>query len=228
MPKVSEKAKIKAKKEYIKQEFEIIENEDYDVSDYNLVVKEIGEISDSGELPIRVQRFCDEYVIHYNEEKSAEKAGFPIWNALNVGRQLLSHPRIRREIENRQKKITRKLQITQERVLTEIAAIAYCNMQDFYDPETGELIPIHKLPRHLAAAVEEIQYSRNGKPLRYKLVRKTYGLDAIAKNLGVFDKDADRTLPLEFKQFLNLLPEDLRENIKVNIAKRIENKKNAR
>ncbi|MHB8871248.1 MAG: terminase small subunit [Candidatus Doudnabacteria bacterium] len=218
--RVSKKEKTAAKQDYIATEMEIIQTRPYEPDEYIAAVKELEGITDKDELPFKVERFCNEYVIHYNEEKAAQEAGWPIWNAAMFGRRLLTIPRVKREIENRQKKITKKLQITQERVLTEIASIAYCNLQDYYDEE-GVLKPIHKLTREQAAAIQDIVYDRKGNPKNYRLIQKNYGLDALSKNLGLFDKDAERTLPVDFKQFLALLPQDVQDNIRVSLAKRI-------
>ena len=223
--KVSRKDKIAAKKEFKEQQFSMISTETFDVEEHNSAVKELHALTDDCELPIRVQRFCDEYVIHYNEEKAAEKSGWPIWDAANIGKILLSNKRVKREIELRQQRITRELNITQERVMTELASVAYVNMQDFYNKETGKLIPIQELPRNLAAAIEEVVYDRKGNLMKYRLIPKTYGLDALGKNLGLFDKDVDRKLPVDFKQFLKMLPEDIQEQLKISLAKRIGQKK---
>ena len=218
--RASKKEKTAAKQDYIDTELEIIQTQPYEPEEYIAAVKELDGITDKDELPFKVERFCNEYVIHYNEEKAAQEAGWPIWNAAVFGRRLLTIPRVKREIENRQKKITKKLQITQERVLTEYASVAYSNLQDYYDEE-GVLKPIQKLTREQAAAIQDIVYDRKGNPKSYRLLQKNYGLDALSKNLGLFDKDAERTLPVDFKQFLALLPQDVQDNIRVSLAKRI-------
>jgi len=218
--RVSKKEKTAVKQEYIDTELEIIQTQPYEPEEYIAAVKELDGITDKDELPFKVERFCNEYVIHYNEEKAAQEAGWPIWNAAVFGRRLLTIPRVKREIENRQKKITKKLQITQERVLTEYASVAYSNLQDYYDEE-GVLKPIQKLTREQAAAIQDIVYDRKGNPKSYRLLQKNYGLDALSKNLGLFDKDAERTLPVDFKQFLAMLPQETQDNIRVSLARRI-------
>lgn len=218
---VKEKAKIK--QEEFEKGLEIINNNDFNPDEYVEAVSELEGWNGEGEMPFRVQRFCNEYIIHYNEEIAAQKAGWPVWNASAFGRRLISNPFIQKEIERLQKNLTKKLQITQERVLQEIAGIAYYNMQDYYDHATGELIPVHLLPRELAANIQEISYDKSGK-LKYKLIGKNFGLESLSKYLGLHEKDSERSLPVDLKQFLQMLPKEAQEAIKVGLAKRIGNK----
>jgi phage terminase small subunit len=218
--KATVKEKTAAKRDYIATEMEIIQTQPYEPDEYIAAVKELEGITDKDELPFKVELFCNEFVIHNNEEKAAEKAGWPIWQAAAFGRRLLTYPRVRKEVEKLQKKIVKKLQITQERVLTEYASVAYSNLQDYYH-EDGKLKKIQELTREQAAAIQEFVYDRSGNVKGYRLIQKNYGLDALSKNLGLFDKDAERTLPVDFKQFLALLPQDVQDNIRVSLAKRI-------
>lgn len=216
------KEKKEIRQEYIEKELEIIRNNDYNPDEYIEAISELERWDGSGEMPFRIQRFCNEYVIHYNEEVAAQKAGWPIWNASALGRRLISNPFVQKEIERLQKNLTTKLQITQERVLQEIAGIAYANQQDYYDSE-GELIPIHLLPRELAANVQELITDKHGNQ-RYKLVAKNIGLDSLAKSLSLYEKDSERSLPVDLKQFIALLPQEAQDAIKIGLAKRIGNK----
>lgn len=217
------KEKKEIRQECIEKELEIIQNNDYSPDEYINAISELEDWNGEGEMPFRIQRFCNEYVIHYNEEVAAQKAGWPIWNASALGRRLISNPFVQKEIERLQKNLTKKLQITQERVLQEIAGIAYSNMQDFYDPETGELIPVHKLPREIAANIQEIGYDKSGN-LKYKLIGKNFGLEALAKSLSLYEKDSERSLPVDLKTFISMLPQEAQDAIKIGLARRIGNK----
>lgn len=52
-----------------------------------------------------------------------------------------------------------KLGIDEERVLREMALLAFANVQDLYD-EQGNLIPICDLPRDVAAAIQSVKARR--------------------------------------------------------------------
>ena len=212
------------KERFMQDSLELVQNADFSVDEYNSALKELSTIKEDEDLPVRVQRFCAEYVSSYSGEQAARAAGYPPWNAQVFGARLLANRLVQKEIERLQKKITKKLQITQERVLAEYAHVGYSNFANYYDEE-GKLIPIHKLDREHAAAIQEIVYDRRGNMKGYKLIGKTVALDALSKTLGMFDKDSERTLPVDFKQFCALLPPEIQENIRVGMAKRIGQKK---
>lgn len=210
--------------DFMQETEDLINNTDYSADEYNQAIKIIQSITDQDELPWKVQRFCSEYVVHYDGQKSAIKAGWPEWNANTFAKRLLAHPRVRAEIERLQKNVATKLQITQERVLEEIAHMAYGNVANFYDEE-GILIPVHKLEKHISASIQDMVYDRGGRLLGYKLAAKSVALDALSKTLGIFDKGSDRTLPVDLKQFISMLPQELQDTIRVGFARRVGNKK---
>lgn len=210
--------------DFLQETEDLMNSTDYSADEFNQSIKIIQSITDADELPWKVQRFCSEYVVHYDGKKSAIKSGWPLWQADTFAKRLLSHPRVRQEIERLQKNVVNKLQITTERVLEEYAHMAYGNVANFYNEE-GILIPIHQLEKHVAASIQDIVYDRGGRMIGYKLAAKSVALDALSKTLGIFDKGSDRTLPVDLKQFLSMLPQELQETIRVGLAKRISNKK---
>ena len=73
----------------------------------------------------------------------------------------------------------------------ETAALAAFNMADFYD-EDGLLIPIHELPREVAACVTEVEYDRLTQQLPTKLKAgkdKLGALDKIHRIHGSYELD---------------------------------------
>lgn len=216
---VKQKTKKEERAAFVKKELKTMEEIDFNPDEYNTALKDIQNIDSEDELPFKVQRFCSEYVIHYNEETAATKAGWPIWNATAIGRRLLSIPRVQKQIEDLQKNITKKLQITQERVMTEWANLAYVNIQDFYNAK-GELIPIQDMDRETASMIKKISKDKYGN-LTYELYNKISGLEALSKTLGLFEKTIERTLPFDLKTFIKMLPEDVQDHFKAGLAKRI-------
>jgi len=234
-----ELTKKQLKQDYIDQQLDLIKSEDYSVDDYNDFVNEINlleEIEEGEELPFRTSRFCQEYVIHYNPEKAAQKAGFPLWTSASAGTRLLSDPKVRKEIERLQKQISIKLQITQERVLTEYAKLAYSNIKDLYNDD-GSLKKISEMDRDTAAIISSLSIGAkkiedadgNEKIETYikdlKIIDKKPALDALAKHLGIFEQESDKKIPFDFKKFMSLLPKDTQETIKAGWAKRIGSNK---
>ncbi|HBG49455.1 MAG TPA: hypothetical protein DDW90_08150 [Cyanobacteria bacterium UBA9971] len=226
------------KQDNLNQQMERIKTEDYSVDDYNELVNEVHSletIEEGEDLPFRVSRFCQEYVIWYNEEKAAQKAGYSLWNAGAAGSRLLSNPKVRREIERLQKQISVKLQITQERVLTEYAKLAYSNVKDLYN-EDNSLKNLSEMDRDTAAVISGLSIGvktvkdkdGNEKLESYikelKTVDKKSALDALAKHLGMFEQDNDRKIPVDLKTLISMFPKEVQDSIKVGLARRIGNK----
>jgi phage terminase small subunit len=96
-------------------------------------------------------------------------------------------------IQNAMQERSRRTQITQDRVLEELAAIGFSNIYDAINKERGKLEykSIDALPADLQKAIVEIACvpSEDGSTriTRIKLACKIKALDLIAKHLGMFD-----------------------------------------
>ena len=226
------------RKENINAQMEQIKSEEYSASDYNEFVQEINsleKLEEGEDLPFRISRFCQEYVICYDEAKAAQKAGYSIWNASAAGIRLLNNPKVGKEIQRLQKQITQKLQITQERVLEEYAKIAYMNIKDYVNDD-GSLKSIGEIDRDAAAAiiginigVKKVKDSEGNEKLEtyikdLKSADKKAALDMLAKYLGMFVNDVDRKIPVDLKEFIKMLPKETQEAIKIGFAKRLNKK----
>ena len=67
------------------------------------------------------QRFCDEYLVDLNATQAALRAGYSKKTAYSIGVENLRKPEIQAEIQKRQNRLRNKLEITQEKVLRELA-----------------------------------------------------------------------------------------------------------
>lgn len=70
-------------------------------------------------------RFCKEYIVDYNATRAAIKAGFSKKSARSKASQLLTKVNIQKYIESLQQPIVDDLKISAERVLREIADLAF-------------------------------------------------------------------------------------------------------
>jgi phage terminase small subunit len=143
-------------------------------------------------------RFCEEYLIDLNATQAAIRAGYSEKTAGQIGEQNLKKLEIQSHIQKRQKELQAKTGITQERVLKELAAIAFSDVRKFYD-EDGRLKQITELDDDVAAAmsgmdIEELTVDGNliGTVKKIKRWDKTKSLEMLAKHLGMFEKDNDQ------------------------------------
>ena len=71
------------------------------------------------------QRFCYEYMIDLNATKSAIRAGYSERTANKIASELLQNKEIKEKIEQLKEEQQKKLEITLDTVLKEIAVIAF-------------------------------------------------------------------------------------------------------
>lgn len=131
--------------------------------------------------------FVKEYLIDLNATQAAIRAGYSAKTAGWIGPQLLGKTHIAAAIQSQMDKRAAKIEITAERVLQEIAKMAFANMQDLYD-EHGILKPISELPREVAAAVQSVKVNLTEACAvqEVKLWDKKGSLELLGKHLVLF------------------------------------------
>lgn len=111
-------------------------------------------------LTDKQKRFVDEYLVDLNATAAAKRAGYSEKTAYSMGQRLLKKVEIQAAIQKRQAKLRGKLEITQERVLEELAAIAFANGTDFATITHNGLVrltPTDEVPEEKKKAVASIK-----------------------------------------------------------------------
>jgi phage terminase small subunit len=81
--------------------------------------------------------FIEAYLIHKNATKAAIAAGFSERSANNQGTRLMANDAIRAEIEARLASTFDRYAITSDRIIRELAKIAFANIGDFIAVQDG-------------------------------------------------------------------------------------------
>lgn len=138
-------------------------------------------------LTAKQQRFVEEYLVDLNATQAAIRAGYSEDTAKEIGYENLTKPHIAEAIQAAMDERAKRTEITADRVLQELAKLGFSNMSDYYD-ESGNLIPPHQLPKHLAAAIQEVQEEQVGPAVKrkYKLSDKRGSLELLGKHLKLF------------------------------------------
>lgn len=93
-------------------------------------------------LTAKQQRFCDEYLIDLNATQAAIRAGYKA-NKKNtfevIGYQLLQKTSVLEKIQQEMAKRSKRTGINQDRVIQELARIAFVNASDVIDPEDASV-----------------------------------------------------------------------------------------
>lgn len=142
-------------------------------------------------------RFCEEYLIDLNATQAAIRAGYSKKTAGSIGQENLTKPEIVEFIQDLQRKRSERTGISADRVLAEVANIAFSNMRDFAefgadgirfkDSEnvTDEQM---KLVSELSQEVKEFKGVKTTS-VKFKLYPKDAALYNLMRHLGLFEKD---------------------------------------
>jgi len=105
--------------------------------------------------------FVAEYLVSLNATKAAIDAGYSKKTAQQTGSENLLKPLIADAIQEAMDKRCERIEITADRVLQELACLAFLDPRQFYN-ESGQLIPIHQLPEDVARALSGFEVSTVG------------------------------------------------------------------
>lgn len=161
-------------------------------------------------------RFVAEYLIDLNATQAAIRAGYSKRTANEQGSRLLTNVSVKAAIAQAQEKRARRTEITQDRVLEELAKIGFsdvrkavnwkANVVGMVEGEDGEhrlavtnevcLIDSDKIDDETAAAVAEISQNAQG-GLKVKLHDKLGALTQIGRHLGMFKDKLEVSSPVE-------------------------------
>lgn len=158
----------------------------------------------AGKLTPKQGRFCQEYVIDLNATQAAIRAGYSKKTARSAGQRMLTNVDIQERIARRQKVLEVKTGVRAERVINELARVAFANIKSVLDK--GNVIKdISELPDEIAAAVESVQSDirhdtgdSDGytEKVKIKLHNKLNALGDLGRHLGIFEKDNKQGKPI--------------------------------
>ena len=153
-------------------------------------------------LTLKQRRFVDEYLVDLNATQAAIRAEYSERNADKIGPELLGKTRVGEAIQERMAARAKRTEITQDRVLRELAKIGFSDIRRAIkwgtlgariDAEAGEasiansveLLDSDDLDDDTAAAIQEISQTAQG--IKLKLYDKKGALVDIGRHLGMFD-----------------------------------------
>ena len=113
-------------------------------------------------LTDRQRRFVEEYLVDLNAAAAAIRAGYAATSARTVGPRLKALPKIRAALEAAMAERRRRVAVTQDRVIEELARIAFADIRDFadWDAEGVRLRPSQALKAGQTACVAELVVTR--------------------------------------------------------------------
>lgn len=143
-------------------------------------------------LTAKQQRFVDEYLIDLNATQAAIRAGYSPQTAQEQGSQNLSKLMVSEAIDKALAARSRRTGITQDRVLRELAKVAFVNANDVIDPDSATVradAAEEDLACIQAVKVKTSESEMGSSSEReIKLYDKMRALEMLGKHLGLFDK----------------------------------------
>lgn len=151
-------------------------------------------------LTAKQQRFVDEYLIDLNATQAAIRAGYSEKTANEQASRMLANVNIQQLIQNAINNRSIKTEITQERVLLEIARLAFNDPRKAFD-KNGAILPIKEWPDEVAAAVSSIKINETkvdgvvvGETKEIKFWDKGKQIELAGRHLAMFTDKITQTI----------------------------------
>ncbi len=154
------------------------------------------------EAPDRRELFAREYVIDLNGTRAAIAAGYSPNGANSKAAQLLATVRVQKRVEELLAKRASKLEIKADRVLEELAKLAFLDPRKFYR-EDGSLRQVTELDDDTAACLAGIEHeklyehyakgqaSEIGTTTKIKFHDKGQNLERLGRHLKLFTEKVE-------------------------------------
>ena len=148
-------------------------------------------------LTPKQKAFCEEYIIDFNGTQSAIRAGYSKKTANEIASQNLTKLNIQEYTQELIAKRSERTEITADRVLAEIAKLAFFNMADVINAD-GNTKPLQDWSRDELAALQEITESKIESKedavittLKTKISDKKASLELLGRHLKLFTDKVD-------------------------------------
>lgn len=150
-------------------------------------------------LTPKQETFVREYLVDLNATAAAVRAGYA---SGDIGRQLLTKTHVQEAIAEAQKARAERTQVTADRVLLELARVAFLDPADVLDFASGPSVRLRdadRIPEDARRAIASIKVKRYAEGrgeaakevevIEFRLCDKLSALDKLGRHLGLF---ADR------------------------------------
>ncbi len=149
-------------------------------------------------LTAKRARFVEEYLVDLNAAAAARRAGYTTKRSEVIGYYLLTNADIQSAISTAQKARSARTGVTQDRVVQELARIAFADPRRVmtWGPDGVTLHDSRELTDAEAALVAEVSQTvtEAGGSIKLKLNDKLAALDKLARHVGLYQEREDREI----------------------------------
>lgn len=146
-------------------------------------------------LTEKQQRFVDEYLIDLNATQAAIRAGYSVKTANEQGARLLANVSIQQKVAEQMAERSKRTGVNQDRVVLELAKIAFVNAADVIDPESATIK--EGATSDDTAAIQSVKVKvlpgkkGEGVEREIRLNDKLKALELLGKHLGMWNDKLD-------------------------------------
>ncbi|SFU57109.1 terminase small subunit [Nitrosospira multiformis] len=149
------------------------------------------------DLTPKQQRFAAEYCVDLNATAAYIRAGYDARgnSAEAAACRLLSNVKVQEAIEQKQREVAKRCELTAENIVREASAVAFSDIRRLFNPD-GSLKAIHEIDDATAAAISSIEVGQmvndgkvTGRTCRIKLWDKNSAQERLFRHLGLFRKE---------------------------------------
>lgn len=144
------------------------------------------------------KRFIEEYLIDLNATQAAIRAGYSPDTAYSIGNENMKKPEIKAKIDKAMAERSKRTGVNADRVVRELAKIAFVNADDVIDADTATLKP--DAAREDTAAIQSVKvktFGEDGLEREIKMADKLKALELLGKHLGMFKDKVELSGTLE-------------------------------
>lgn len=146
------------------------------------------ENQENRDLPVKRERFCQEYIKDFNGSRAARTAGYAEDSAGVEACRLLKDAKIQERIKELEAEALAAAKVTPDRIIEELAHIAFADIADVVE-WTGrdvKLKPSKKIAREARRAISEVSQTKGNNPKKsIKFHDKSKALEALARIAGM-------------------------------------------
>lgn len=150
-------------------------------------------------LTAKQQRFCDEYLIDLNATQAAIRAGYSPKTAEQTASRLLTIVKVSDEIAREMAERSKRTGINQDRVVQELAKLAFVNIADVVDLDSATVKETATGEDLACIQSVKIKPSEFGTEREIKLYDKKASLELLGKHLGMFKDKLEVEADMELK-----------------------------
>ena len=151
-------------------------------------------------LTAKQERFIEEYLIDLNATQAAIRAGYSPHSAKDIGNENLTKPHLRARIDEALAERSKRTGINADRVLRELARIAFVNAKDVINFDSATIA--EDASEDDTAAIASVKVKTiptedgEGVEREIRLCDKLKALELCGKHLGMFKDDPESNVPV--------------------------------